>query len=177
MRLRRPVRRADDERSTDLEAAREAALGLLERARRTRADLARRLGERGYAAPTIEQALERLTRVGLVDDVEYARAWLAGRWGRRPSGWRRLQQQLRASGVSQEDSERARQALAERGGAPDEVSSAAQLVARARRRYAKLEPRVVRRRLYALLARHGFDGDTIRRALDMREPMDGPVED
>ena len=121
--------------------------------------------------------LARLADVGLVDDVEYARAWLAGRWGRRPSGWRRLQQQLRASGVSQEDSERARQALAERGGAPDEVSSAAQLVARARRRYAKLEPRVVRQRLYALLARHGFDGDTIRRALDMREPMDGPVED
>src|SRR5262249_46711706 len=119
----------------------------------------------------------RRSDAGLVVDVECGRAWLAGRWGRRPSGWRRLQQQLRGMGVSQEDSERARQALAERGGAPDEVASAAQLAARARKRYAKLEPRVVRQRLYALLARPGFDGDTIRRALGMREPRDGCAED
>lgn len=173
-----PAMRVQPMEAADASAAcREAALELLERSLRTRMDLERRLKDKGFAPDTIAGVLARLADVGLVDDVEYARAWLAGRWGRRPSGWRRLQQQLRASGVSQEDSERARQVLAERGVAPDEVSSAAQLVARARRRYAKLEPRVVRQRLYALLARHGFDGDTIRRALDMREPMDGPVED
>ena len=117
-----------------------------------------------------------MTAVGLVDDVEYARAWLAGRWGRRPSGWRRLVQELRTKGVSQEDAEKARALLSARGGAPDEVESAAKLVTQARRRYAKLEPHAQRQRLYALLARRGYDGDVIRRALDLRDPLESGAE-
>ena len=164
MRLRRSIQRADDERSTDLEAAREAALKLLERARRTRADLARRLGERGYAAPTIEQALERLTRVGLVDDVEYARAFLRGRLGRRAAGRRRLEQELRARGVTPADVAGAFERLAE------EVEGARRAVAQAERRYRALDPQLRRRRLYALLARRGFDPDAIAAALGTESP-------
>jgi len=155
---------------------REAALKLLERTRRTRRDLERRLKEKDFDAATIAATLDRLTEVGLIDDVEYARAWLAGRWGRRPSGWRRLEQELRTKGVSQEDAARAREVLSERGGAPDEVESAAKLVAQARRRYAKLEPHVQRQRLYALLARRGYDGDVIRRALELKEPLESGAE-
>jgi len=155
---------------------REATLELLERALRTRHDLERRLKEKGFAAGEIAATLDRLAEVGLVDDVEYARAWLAGRWGRRPSGWRRLQQELRAKGVSQEDAERARELLSERGGAPDEVQSAAKLAAQARKRYARLDPQVQRQRLYALLARRGYDSDVIRRALELKEPLESGAE-
>ena len=158
------------------DGCREAALKLLERTLRTRSDLERRLKEKGFDAATVSDVLDRLAEVGLMDDVEFARAWLAGRWGRRPSGWRKLQQELRGKGVSQEDAERARELLAERGAAPDEVASAAKLVAQARRRYAKLEPRVARQRLYALLARHGYDGDVIRRALELEEPLESGAE-
>ena len=155
---------------------REATLELLERTLRTRHDLERRLKEKGFAAGEIAATLDRLAEVGLVDDVEYARAWLAGRWGRRPSGWRRLQQELRAKGVSQEDAERARELLSERGGAPDEVQSAAKLAAQARKRYARLDPQVQRQRLYALLARRGYDSDVIRRALELKEALESGAE-
>ena len=155
---------------------REATLELLERTLRTRHDLERRLKEKGFAAGEIAATLDRLTEVGLVDDVEFARTWLAGRWGRRPSGWRRLQQELRAKGVSQEDAERARELLSERGGAPDEVHSAAKLAAQARKRYARLDPQVQRQRLYALLARRGYDSDVIRRALELKEPLESGAE-
>ena len=155
---------------------REATLELLERALRTRHDLERRLKERGFAAGEIAATLDRLAEVGLVDDVEFARTWLAGRWGRRPSGWRRLQQELRAKGVSQEDAERARELLSERGGAPDEVQSAAKLAAQARKRYARLDPQVQRQRLYALLARRGYDSDVIRRALELKEALESGAE-
>jgi len=155
---------------------REATLELLERTLRTRHDLERRLKEKGFAAGEIAATLDRLTEVGLVDDVEYARAWLAGRWGRRPSGWRRLQQELRAKGVSQEDAERARELLSERGGAPDEVQSAAKLAAQARKRYARLDPQVQRQRLYSLLARRGYDSDVIRRALELKEALESGAE-
>jgi regulatory protein len=155
---------------------REAALKLLERTRRTRRDLERRLKEKDFYAATIASTLDRLAEVGLIDDVEFARAWLAGRWGRRPSGWRRLVQELRAKGISEEDAERARELLSERGSAPDEVGSAAKLVAQARKRYARLEPQAQRQRLYALLARRGYDSDVIRRALELKEPLESGAE-
>jgi regulatory protein len=155
---------------------REAALKLLERTRRTRRDLERRLKEKDFDAATIAATLDRLAEVGLVDDVEFARAWLAGRWGRKPSGWRRLVQELRAKGISEEDAERARELLSERGSAPDEVGSAAKLVAQARKRYARLEPQAQRQRLYALLARRGYDSDVIRRALELKEPLESGAE-
>ena len=173
------MRRRSDPESVDAadpSACREAALKLLERTRRTRSELERKLKDKGYAVATIAEVVERLVEVNLVDDAEYARAWLAGRWGRKPSGWRRLQQELRGKGISDDDIERAKAALAERGSAPDEVTSAAKLVAQARRRYAKLGAQAQRQRLYALLARHGYDSDTIRRALELRDPLESGVE-
>ncbi len=179
MRLRRrPL--APEERSTDLAAAREAALKLLERARRTRSDLAQRLAEKGYADATVAEVLDRLAGVGLVDDVEYARAFLAGRWGRRSAGWRRLAQELRLKGVAPEDVERARAVQEEREGAVDEIAGARRAIAQAARRYRSLDPRVRKQRLYALLARRGFDGDTIQAALREAEGAtpseEGPCE-
>lgn len=153
------------ERASDVEAAREAALAMIERARRTRQDLERRLHDRGYAAAAIDAALDRLARVGLVDDVEYARAWLAGRWGRRPAGWRRLELELKGKGVGADDIVAARGRLEEEQGAADEVAAARKVAAQAERRYQALDPRVRKRRLWALLARRGFDGDVIARAL------------
>ncbi|HEV2105024.1 MAG TPA: regulatory protein RecX [Candidatus Eisenbacteria bacterium] len=149
----------------DPAAAREAALRLLERTRRTRADLARRLRDKGYAPATVTAVLDRLAEVGLVDDVEFARAYLAGRWGRRPAGWRRLQQELRVKGVAEADVAAARARIEAREGAVDELGTARKLAEQARPRYARLEPRAREQRLYALLARRGFDADVIRRAL------------
>ena len=166
MRSRRPARAAGAEPSTDLDAAREAALKLLERIRRTRADLARRLRDRGFSAATIDQALDRLAGVGLVDDVEYASAFLRGRLGRRPAGRRRLEYELRARGLEPSDIAQAFERIAEDeplGGG--EVEGARRVVALAEHRYRALEPRVRRQRLYALLARRGFDRDTIEAAL------------
>ncbi|MGH3054797.1 MAG: regulatory protein RecX, partial [Gaiellaceae bacterium] len=156
------------ERSSDPEAAREAALKLLDHARRTRADLTRRLADRGFAAGTVAEVLERLANVGLIDDVEYARAFLAGRWGRRAAGWRRLEQDLRGRGLSREDIAAARAKLEENVGPVDEMAGARRVIAQSARRFAALDPRARRQRLWALLSRRGFDSETIERAL--REP-------
>uniref|UniRef100_A0A832I3W9 Regulatory protein RecX n=1 Tax=Eiseniibacteriota bacterium TaxID=2212470 RepID=A0A832I3W9_UNCEI len=164
-------------RSDDADGCREAALRLLERTRRTRLDLRRRLRDRGYAPATVETVLDRLAAVGLVDDAEFARAWLAGRRGRRPAGWRRLEAELRAKGVAPDDVARARAALEEREGAGDELAAARRVAAQAARRLAALEPRARRRRLWALLARRGFDGDVIEEALRGDEAVARAEED
>jgi regulatory protein len=160
-----------DEADQTPERVREAALRLLDRQRRTRSDLARRLREKGFALGTIDPVLDRLTEVGLIDDVEYARAFLAGRWGRRAAGWRRLEQQLRMKGVPAPDILAARAKLEEREGNVDEVTAARRAITQAARRYAHFQPHVRRQKLWALLSRRGFDGDVIDRAL--REPDPG----
>ncbi len=157
------------EPNTDVTAAREAALKLLERTRRTRSDLERRLRDKGFAAQAITEVVDRLAEVGLVNDAEYARAFLAGRWGRRPAGWSKLQRDLRAKGVPDEAIVAGRGLIEEREGAADELAVASKLVAQVSARYARFEPRVRNQRLYALLARRGFDGDTIRRVLSLRD--------
>jgi len=153
------------EKSADPEAAREAALRLLERTRRTRADLARRLHEKGFDDAVSAAVLERLAGVGLVDDVEYAAAFLNERWGRRAAGRRRLEQELRKRGVALEDIGQAFARFEAVQGPADEVRLARRVAEQAARRYARLDPRMRRQRLYALLARRGFDGDVIEQAL------------
>jgi len=149
---------------------REDALKLLDRQRRTRSDLARRLRDKGHDAADIETTLDRLTEVGLVDDVEFARAFIAGRWGRRAAGWRRIEQELRGKGVSADDVAAARERfVADQGGtdetAAGETAAARRVVEQAARRYAALDPRTRRQRLTALLLRRGFSFDTIEQAL------------
>jgi len=160
--VREKVARRDPD---DQEAIREAALKLLERTRRTRLELARKLREKGFHSPAADAVLDRLAAVGLVDDVEYARAFLVSRLGRRTAGWRRLEMELRRRGVSAPDAAAARARLAEQQGNPDEVALARRVLRQVEARYASLDPRVRRQRLYALLIRRGFDGDTIERAL------------
>jgi regulatory protein len=165
--FRRRPRSSDDAPAApaDSNAIREAALKLLERRRRTRSDLTRRLRDRGFEPAAIDGVLERLGAVGLVDDVEYARAFLSERWGRRAAGWRRIEGELRARGIPPDAIETARTRFDEERGPADPVAVARRAVEQAARRYASLDPRVRRQRLYALLMRRGFDGDVINQAL------------
>ena len=157
----------------DLDAVRQKALRLLERSRRTRFDLERRLRDKGCEPALIAVVLDRLATVGLVNDVEYARAFLNERWGRRAAGWRRIVGELRKRGISSDDIDSARAKFEAERGAADEVTAARRAIAQAARRYASLDPHVRRQRLYALLVRRGFDGDVIQQAL--AQPMN-PAE-
>ena len=173
-RSRAPRGPVGPERARDPGACHEAALRLLERTRRTHSDLARRLKDKGYDGAVIEQVIGRLESVGLIDDVEYARAFLAGRWGRRAAGWRVLENDLRRRGVSAEDITTARTRFEVERGGVDELAGALRAIEQVARRYAKLEPRLRRRRLWGMLARKGFDGDTIEAAIRAAEV--GPLE-
>jgi regulatory protein len=164
----RPEREPNAHRD-DPEKAREAALRLLERTRRTRSDLARRLRDKGHAPAMVDALLDRLAGVGLVDDIEYARAYLAGRWGRRMAGWRRLENELRRRGVTAADVAEARGRIERDIGPVSDIGAARRVVAQARRRLAALDPHARRRRLYGLLVRRGFERDVIGEILRAEE--------
>lgn len=141
---------------------REAALTLIERRLRTRADIARRLRGRHYPVDIIEQVLDRLAEVGLVNDQAYAEAFLRDRRRFRPRSGRMLRTELRQRGVGDEEIEAAMAALAED---LDERGLAAELLARRAGRWRREDPDARRRRAEALLRRNGFAWEVIREVL------------
>ena len=167
----------------DVDKAREAALRLLDRSRKTRRDLARKLIEREHGPEAVTAALDRLARVGLVDDVEYAKAFVRSKLARRAVALRVVRQELKRRGVSDPDAE---QALAEldaeslvdetqrgdagaalrRLGGAGERARAERALAPLWRRHRALDPRERRARCAAAMARRGFDYGTVAEALD-----------
>jgi regulatory protein len=142
----------DGERAASADAAHAAALRLLTTRARTRAELRHRLEERGFEAAAVVETLDRLERVGLVDDAALAEAVAEGRADRgldAPA----IAAELRDRGVNPAVAERAAQAAV-----PDEDrADRCRQVARARlAQLHGLPPATQLRRLAAYLSRRGY---------------------
>lgn len=153
---------------------RELALKALERRRRTRSELTTWLRQRGVSPAESAPILDRLADVGLLDDLEYARVYLARRAASRPRGARLLRMELLAKGVP---AELADQALAERGDEADPVADALKAARPLLSRGAGLDPRARKQRFWAFLARRGFSTDVIERAWRESGAPDGDDDD
>ena len=157
------ARLAELERKDAAWKARESALSLLSFRARSRAELRRRLKEKGFEEEVAEEVVENLGNLGLVDDASFAEVFVRDRVRLRPQGKRRLVNELRSKGV---DAETAHAAIGEVMEA--EEASETEL---ARRATARWKPRPgedrnsARRRLHGFLARRGFGGDAIREVM------------
>jgi regulatory protein len=67
---------------------------------RSRAEVERYLGDKGYDPEVVAHAMERLARRNYVDDEAFARFWLENRERFRPRGARALRYELREKGIS-----------------------------------------------------------------------------
>ena len=148
----------------DLEAAHRAAQRALARRAHARVDLRRRLMQKQHPPHAVDGALERLSRVGLLDDARFARDYAAAK-ARRGRGPARLIGDLLGQGVERRVAEDAvREALA-----ADDVDPAERVRALAQRRarqLAGLPPLIRKRRLTAFLIRRGFPGHQIREVVE-----------
>jgi regulatory protein len=142
-------------RAADIEAAYRTVLRALERRPHARVDLGRRLRRRGLAVEAVEAALTRAEGAGLLDDLAFARHYVATR-AERGRGPARLARDLGMMGVARHCIDTA---IAEQW--PPDTDRGALPAALAAKRAAQLGslPRPVkRRRLLAYLARRGFSG-------------------
>jgi regulatory protein len=89
----------DSAQAADMERAKACCFRLLAYRARSEAELGQRLRARGFAASVIEQTLARLRELGMVDDAEFAEAWVEGRLAQRPMGPAALRSELRRKGV------------------------------------------------------------------------------
>lgn len=172
------------ERRDLLWKTREAAFNLLAYRSRTEAELRRRLLRKGYPTEIVEECLSGLVASGLVDDGEFAVAFVRDRVRSRPRGTRRLVQELRVRGVADEAAREAVDRVLEAGEVSelDLARKAAEGWARRTLRARSVQraplrdedPLAMRRRLHAFLARRGFGGEAIRVVSDevLRDPRD-----
>jgi regulatory protein len=141
-----------------------SAVRLLAARMRCRAGLVRALTQRGHDQRTAEACAERYAAMGALDDARYAEVVVRNELARKPAGRRLLEAKLRAQGVG---GEAARDAVGRALEGRDELEDARKLAAAS---YRAMRPNTdagaVRRRLSGRLARRGFSGEIVRRAVD-----------
>ncbi len=146
--------------------AREMAIRLLAVRPRSTAELRARLRQRRVPDPQVRTVLDDLTQAGYLNDLAFARGWVAGRMASRPCGLGRLRWELREKGIAPAMIEQAiREAFGEEDLVSAEERCARQLVSRRSAVYRRLAPEARRRRLAGFLQRRGFAAGTIARVL------------
>ncbi len=141
------------------------ALNMLAFRGRASRELARSLERKGEQKQLVARAIERLTEQGLLDDSAFAESFTRAKVLGGQQSRRRVQQELARKGVAREVTDAAIATVFEE----EQVDQREIVEQAARKKLAslrKLEPVVRRRRLYAFLARRGYDSDDIRAAMD-----------
>jgi regulatory protein len=156
------------EEQIGLEAARlgtyDRALNLLAFRGRASSELARSLLRKGEEKPHVDWAIARLTEQGLLDDAAFARAFTRAKVVGGKQSRRRVQQDLARKGVARAVTDEAIDTVFEEE-AVDQREIVEEAARKKLRGLAGLEPTVQRRRLYAYLARRGYELDDIRDVL------------
>ncbi len=147
-------------RSQDVvEKAYERAIGYLGNRPRSSAEIRRYLAEKEVDPMAIDEVLMRLESQGYVDDLAFARYWLANRQQFRPRGSRALRFELREKGVPAPIID---EVLTEF----DSSEAAYQAALDKARRFKGLDRRSFREKLGSFLTRRGFDYNTAREVID-----------
>ena len=152
------------------------AVNMLTARARSAVDLERHLVRKGEPAELAKAAVERLRAAGFLDDASFARQFVRSKSLGAGLATRRLRQELARRGVERDVADAALEDVF----AEENVDEQAGAEAAARKRLRSLaseDPATQRRRLYAYLARRGYDPDTIARTLQRMLSADGSVDE
>jgi regulatory protein len=147
---------------SQFEKAREIALRFIARRMRTSREIADKLASKGFERKVIAMVIEKFNAVGLIDDAEYANAFLRTSLKLSPKSYKLLKIELIKKGVTREV---AANSIKESSELVSETEIARRLLTRARRRYVNLPAGERRRKLFSFLARRGFSADVISELL------------
>ncbi|MGB8214978.1 MAG: RecX family transcriptional regulator [Anaerolineales bacterium] len=143
--------KAEDEN----ESTYQKALHFLSYRPRTSAEVRQNLLKRGISESLMQETVNRLKSAGLVNDEDFARAWVENRNTFRPRGKTALRMELRRKGLSDEIV----QSVLDTQG--NEAALAFEAARKYARRLAGLEWPEFRQKLGGFLARRGFSYSTL----------------
>ena len=126
--------------------------------------LHRKLIQKQYSAADADDAIRRLVENGLLNDAKYAEQYARFRITTTGASKRRVQQDLYRKGITGDLATNAIANVLE----SEEIDPAVVIERVAKKKLAQLgalEPLVLRRRLFAFLARRGYDVDEIKRVV------------
>jgi len=135
---------ADLQAQNSYEVAFQNALHFISYRERSEDEVRRKLADKGFSEPVVDHTIERLREHKILDDARFAQTWVENRAAFRPRGHRVL-------------------ALSE---ATDEDTLAYQAAERMAKRFASLDRDEFRKKMYAFLARRGFNYETIAQTVN-----------
>lgn len=144
--------------------AHDKALNYLDLRRRSTKEIKDYLYRKDFEPHVIQAVTDRLTRVGLLNDEEFARAWIRDRLLLKPKSKRALSAELFAKGIARETAD---MILSELDG-DDELSALKDSLDR-RLRQSKYASRENDDKLIAALAREGYKYSDIKSCLQQRD--------
>ncbi len=156
-----PLALKDNPEADPLSVARNIALRQLSLAPKTRFELEQQLAKKGVSESITKECLDRLTEVGLIDDLAYAGMFVRSKCVTKKISRSVLRMELRQKGIGDEHIEQALIQISDE----DEYEMATQLVIKKLRSMSGLEKEVIQRRLYGLLARKGYHSGIVIRVI------------
>ena len=144
-----------------LKKAKGYALRLLKLRPRSMVELSRKMAGKGYDPAVIENVVDALTKMGLMDDAAFAKAWLQYRLNR-PMGFRRVERELIEKGIPRDV---IRGHWAEVKENYDELEVLRALAQKRARQYNNIDPLKRRKRVMDYLSRRGFQLDVIMKVI------------
>ncbi|MCK5146971.1 RecX family transcriptional regulator [bacterium] len=157
-----PGRLAEIQAAEAVQSTKAKALALIGYRLRSIEEIRKRLTEKDFPGAAIDQAVEDLIRVGLLNDRQYAEAFIRTRMIQRPSGERLLRQELRQKGVGEADIDAALDSTLAELNIHDIVSE----LAAKRSRQLPADKLKARKRLSDFLLRRGFSWDVVKPVVD-----------
>ena len=142
----------------ELTRARNAAYRFLTYRPRSRAEVIRKLLDKGFDAAIVESVVDYLERMGYINDRQFAEQWAASRVRLRGFGRRRIEQELRNKGVGRDA---ITEAFAHVFGDETELETARRAATKKIAGLKSADDETRRRRLAGFLERKGFSFDII----------------
>lgn len=125
---------------------------------RSEAEIQTYLEKRSIPEAAIAKVLERLRNLNIANDVDFAQLWVNNRSEFRPRGKRALRMELRQKGLPEEIIDHSLDSL-------EEEPLALDIALKKAGRYQHLPKQAFTQKMFGLLARRGFDYDTITQTI------------
>ena len=136
----------------DLASAKKACFRLLKVRPRSEYELRSRLKLKGFEKSTVDSAVAELYRIGLLDDLAFARLWVESRI-KRPLGLNRLSYELKLKGI---DKGIIQQVVGEYDSPLKEEQVVRELLEKRLKKLSGLDKNKVKGRLWSFFLRKGF---------------------
>ena len=151
-------------RETNVVRTYDRALNMIALRARSASELRRLLIRKGEDIEYVDVAIDRLVRAGFLDDSSFAKQFTRSKVAGAGLSRRRVQQELARRGVSREVAESAiAEVFVEEN--VDEDGTLERVARKKLKTLGRFDATVQRRRLYAFLARRGYDSDAIARTV------------